>query len=151
MDMLTLGHFGDHKRFEGLIELRWKNGTRVYSFCGAMLSSSLLTEEIKMAKTVTSKERKKSGTKSLKVHAPFKSKELKNVELVIDTLLECIKTGDIETFREVLMAHLMTVNKVKLAQKAGIGRRTLYDLIDPNKEFNPELSTVSAIIQALAA
>lgn len=76
---------------------------------------------------------------------------MKNVELVIDTLLECIKTGDIETFREVLMAHLMTVNKVKLAQKAGIGRRTLYDLIDPNKEFNPELSTVSAIIQALAA
>jgi DNA-binding phage protein len=104
-----------------------------------------------MAKTVTSKKRKKSGMKSLKVHAPFKSKELKDVELVIDTLLECIKTGDIETFREVLMAHLMTVNKVKLAQKAGIGRRTLYDLIDPNKEFNPELSTVSAIIQALAA
>jgi DNA-binding phage protein len=104
-----------------------------------------------MAKTVTSKERKKSGMKSLKVHAPFKNKELKDVELVIDTLLECIKTGDIETFREVLMAHLMTVNKVKLAQKAGIGRRTLYDLIDPNKEFNPELSTVSAIIQALAA
>jgi putative addiction module killer protein len=32
LDMLTLGHFGDHKRFEGLIELRWKNGTRVYSF-----------------------------------------------------------------------------------------------------------------------
>ena len=32
LDMLSLGHFGDHKRFEGLIELRWKNGTRVYSF-----------------------------------------------------------------------------------------------------------------------
>ena len=104
-----------------------------------------------MAKTVTSKEHKKLGTKSLKAHAPFKSKELKDVELVIDTLLECIKTGDIETFREVLMAHLVTVNKVKLAQKAGIGRRTLYDLIDPNKEFNPEISTVSAIIQAIAA
>jgi putative addiction module killer protein len=32
LDMLTLGHFSDHKRFEGLIELRWKNGVRVYSF-----------------------------------------------------------------------------------------------------------------------
>jgi DNA-binding phage protein len=73
------------------------------------------------------------------------------VDLVIETLLDCIKTGDIETLREVLMAHLMTVNKVKLAQKAGIGRRTLYDLIDPKKEFNPELSTISALIQALAA
>jgi DNA-binding phage protein len=104
-----------------------------------------------MAKTVTSKELKKSGTKSLKVHVPFKSRELKKVDLVIDTLLDCIKTGDIESFREVLMAHLMTVNKVKLAQKAGIGRRTLYDLIDPKKEFNPELSTISALMQALAA
>ena len=32
LDMLSLGHFGNHKRFEGLIELRWMNGTRVYSF-----------------------------------------------------------------------------------------------------------------------
>lgn len=32
LDLLSLGHFGDHKRFEGLIELRWKNGTRVYTF-----------------------------------------------------------------------------------------------------------------------
>ncbi len=30
--MISLGHFGDHKRFEGLIELRWHNGTRVYAF-----------------------------------------------------------------------------------------------------------------------
>jgi DNA-binding phage protein len=104
-----------------------------------------------MAKTATSKERKKSETKSLKVHVPFKSDELKNAKLVIETLLECIRTGDIETFREVLMAHLMTVNKSQLAKKAGIGRRTLYDLVDPKKEFNPELSTVSALIQALAA
>lgn len=49
------------------------------------------------------------------------------------------------------MAHLMTVNKMELAKKAGIGRRTLYDLIDPKKEFNPELSTISALMQALAA
>jgi len=50
-----------------------------------------------------------------------------------------------------LFAHLMTVYKVALVKKAGIGRRTLYDLIDPKKEFNPELSAVSALIQALAA
>ncbi len=128
-----------------------KMGLGFIHSCGVMQLSLLLTEEIKVAKTVTSKERKKSGTKSLKAHVPFKSNELKDVELVIDTLLECIKTGDIETFREVLMVHLITVNKVKLAQKAGIGRRTLYDLVDPKKKFNPELSTISAIIQALAA
>lgn len=32
LDLLSIGHLGNHKRFEGLIELRWKNGTRVYSF-----------------------------------------------------------------------------------------------------------------------
>ena len=32
LDHVSIGHFGDHKRFEGLIELRWLNGTRVYSF-----------------------------------------------------------------------------------------------------------------------
>ena len=32
LDLVAMGHFGSHKRFEGLIELRWLNGTRVYSF-----------------------------------------------------------------------------------------------------------------------
>ena len=119
--------------------------------CGVIQLWLPLTEEIKMAKIATLKKQKKSATKSLKVHVPFKSKILKESEVVADTLLECIKTGDLESFREVLFAHLLTVNKVALAKKAGIGRRTLYDLIDPKKEFNPELSTVSALIQALAA
>lgn len=104
-----------------------------------------------MRKIETLEKRKKSATKSLKVHEPFASKELKDSHLVAETLLECIRTGDLNSFREILMAHLMTVNKVAIAKKAGIGRRTLYDLIDPKKDFNPELSTVSAVIRALAA
>ena len=32
LDMLAIGHFGDCKRFEGLIEFRWKNGMRMYAF-----------------------------------------------------------------------------------------------------------------------
>lgn len=32
LDLLSVGHFGNHKRFEGLIELRWVNGNRVYTF-----------------------------------------------------------------------------------------------------------------------
>lgn len=104
-----------------------------------------------MRKNETSKKQKRSVTKSLRVHVPFASKELKNSKLVVETLLECIKTGDLQSFRDVLLAHLMTVNKMSLAAKAGIGRRTLYDLIDPKKDFNPGLSTVSAVIQALAA
>jgi DNA-binding phage protein len=104
-----------------------------------------------MRKAATSGKRKKSGTKSLRAHESFASKELKNPHLVAETLLECIKTGDMRSFREVLISHMMTVNKVRIAKKAGIGRRTLYDLIDPKKDFNPELSTISAVIRALAA
>ena len=26
LDLLSIGHLGNHKRFEGLLELRWKNG-----------------------------------------------------------------------------------------------------------------------------
>ena len=39
LDLRSIGHFGDHKRFEGLIELRWKNGTRVCTF---MWSNSIV-------------------------------------------------------------------------------------------------------------
>ena len=99
----------------------------------------------------TSRKQSRSGMKSLKVHVPFKSKELQDPQRVIETLLECIRINDLSSFREVLAAHLMTVNKLKLAKKAGVGRRTLYDLIDPNQEFNPELSTISALISSLAA
>lgn len=104
-----------------------------------------------MRKTETSKKQKKSGTKSLKVHVPFTSKELKDSKLVSETLLDCIRSGDLDSFREVLVVHLMTANKSEIAKIAGIGRRTLYDLMDPKKEFNPELTTVSAVIRALAA
>ena len=32
LDRLSVGHFGDHKRFDDLIELRWLNGMRLYGF-----------------------------------------------------------------------------------------------------------------------
>jgi DNA-binding phage protein len=107
--------------------------------------------EVNMPKTATSKKRSRSGTKSLKKYVPSTSPELKDPKLVSEALLECIKSGDIDSFRDVLASHLMTANKMKLAKKAGIGRRTLYDILDPKKKFNPELSTVSAVIRALAA
>lgn len=100
---------------------------------------------------MTSRKPKKSGMKFLTEHVPFAGKDLKAPELVAETLLECIKSGDLDSFRDVLIVHLATVNKFAIAKKAGIARRTLYDLLDPNKKFNPELSTVSAVIRALAA
>ncbi len=104
-----------------------------------------------MVNKKTSKKQKKFATKSLKEHVPFKSSTLKNKKLVIDTLLECIRKDDVDSFKELLTAHLMTVNKVDLAKKSGLSRRALYDLIDPKKKFNPGLSTITKIIKAIAA
>lgn len=104
-----------------------------------------------MGKTATSKKRKKSGKKYLTVYTPFSSKELKDPKIVVETLLDCIREGDTDSFREVLVAHLITVNKTDFAKKSGLGRRTLYALTDFKKEFNPEFSTISAILQSIAA
>ena len=108
-------------------------------------------EATNMAKARTSKKQKKSETKSLRAHDPFKSELLKDSEIVMEALFDCIRNNDVNSFRTVLAAHLMSINKTKLAQKAGIGRRTLYDIIDFNKEFNPEFTTISALMKALAA
>ncbi len=32
LDLIAIGHFGNHKRFDGLIELKWLSGMRVYMF-----------------------------------------------------------------------------------------------------------------------
>jgi DNA-binding phage protein len=104
-----------------------------------------------MAKAKTSKKQKLSEKKLLKPYSPFTSSELKNSKAVVRILLECIKTNDLETFRDVLVSHLVTANKTAIAKEAGIGRRTLYDLLDPNKEFNPGLVTVSSIIKCIGA
>ncbi len=104
-----------------------------------------------MAKIAILKKPSKSKTRLLTEHIPFSSPELRNPKLISEVLLECIRTGDLESFRDVLVSHIKTTGKTNLAKRAGIGRRTLYDILDPNKKFNPELSTVSAVIRALAA
>ncbi len=103
-----------------------------------------------MAKTSAPKKQKNLGKKSLVAHVPFTSSELKDSKLVSDTLLECIRTGDLDAFREVLASHIMSANKLQLAKKTGIGRRTLYDILDPTINFNPALATVCAIMRGLS-
>ena len=103
-----------------------------------------------MAKTATSAKRKKSSLKSLKKHDVFGA-HLKDSALVKEVLVEALMSNDLETFQDVLIAHLRTVSKSKLAAKTKIGRQTLYDLIDEKKEFNPTLSTLGSILKAIAA
>lgn len=104
-----------------------------------------------MAKTKTSKKQEKSKTTSLVVHTPHTSKLLLDAKLVLEVLFDCLKENDLETFRDVLISHIKTVNKVNFSKKAKIGRTTLYELLDTEREFNPSLSTVAAVISAIEA
>lgn len=103
-----------------------------------------------MAKTATSAKRKKSSLGSLKKHNVF-SARLRDPRIVKEVLIDALMTNDLEVFQDVLVAYLRTVSKSRLAAKSKLGRQTLYDLIDEKKEFNPTLSTLGSILEALAA
>jgi DNA-binding phage protein len=134
----------DSSNFDG------KMGFEFTHFSGETFWLLPCTEEIKMAKTKTSGKQKKSKMIYLKEFVPYSNPDLKNPKLVGETLLDCIRTGDLEAFRDVLSSFIAVTNKLELAKKAGISQHTLYTLIDPKKKFNPELETVSAVIRALA-
>lgn len=79
------------------------------------------------------------------------TKTLKDRKLVLEALLDCLVYNDLETFQDVLVAHLRTVSKTKFAAETRIGRQTLYDLLDDKKPFNPTLTTLGSILKNLAA
>lgn len=86
----------------------------------------------------------------MEVHNPF-DKKLADVQLIKRSVLQALVDGDIEAVRDLLIAHLRTVNKSKLAAKTKLGRQTIYDLIDMDKEFNPSVKTLTTILNNLAA
>jgi DNA-binding phage protein len=77
-----------------------------------------------MAKAKTSKKLKASSTHTLKKHEP-NTKLLADKKLVVEVLIEALFTNDLNTFRDVLIAHLRTISKTELAKKTGIGRRKI--------------------------
>lgn len=101
-----------------------------------------------MGKAKTSKKQKKSSKNSLREFKPSTSLLLSK-KLVAEVLVESLLENDIETFQDVLVSHLRTLSKTELAKKTGLGRRTLYDLIE-GKNFDPRLSTLSALLSKIA-
>lgn len=102
-----------------------------------------------MAKAKTSKKQKISSLDTLKKHKTD-TKLLLNKKLIVEVLIESLLKNDIQTFRDVLISHIRTMSKTSLAKKTGLGRRTLYDLIE-NENFDPRLSTLGSLLSKLAA
>ena len=107
-----------------------------------------------MGKGKTSLKRKKSLINSkvyiLELHDPY-DKKLLDMKLIKKAIWQALVDSDLEAVRDLLIAHLRTVNKTKLAAKTKLGRQTIYDLINDNKEFNPSVKTLSLILANLAA
>lgn len=101
-----------------------------------------------MDKVRTSKKLKNSSKKSLKEFKPSTSLLLSK-KLVAEVLVDSLLENDIQTFQDVLVSHLRTLSKTELAKQTGLGRRTLYDLIE-GKNFDPRLSTLSALLSKIA-
>ena len=94
-------------------------------------------------------KQKKFLIKLLKQHK-VGSKRLRNEKLVKSVLVEALMKNDLETFQDVLITHLNANPKSRLAQTTGLGRQTLYDLVNEDKEFNPTLKTLGAILQTFS-
>ncbi len=80
----------------------------------------------------------------MKAHDIY-SERLKDARLVKEVLIDALMENDIETFQDVLIAHLRAAPKTAFSRKSGLGRQTLYDLIDDSKEFNQKLSNMCPV------
>ena len=103
-----------------------------------------------MDRIKTSKKQKKLSKNNLQTHNPFKG-DFSNSRLIKEILIDALMENDLEVFEDVLLAYLRACSKSKLAKQSGLGRQTLYDLLDAEKEFNPTLSTLAALLNTIAA
>ena len=83
-------------------------------------------------------------------HNPY-PKELADKERIKEAVYFSLVEGDLESVRDLLIAHLYTVNKLELSKVTKIGRQTLYDLMNKEKDFNPTLKTIVTILDYSAA
>lgn len=119
-------------------------------------------EEIKMGKTQTSSKREKSSKNTLKAKANAKPRlktgsqaydysaasELANRKFISDAIADALLDGDADAIREILLSHLEQVHKDNFYKDAGISRRALFKLMEP--DANPTLESLAKVCRALA-
>jgi len=103
-----------------------------------------------MANKKTLKKQKAFSFDSLK-RFESDSKLMSNKKVVREALIDALMHDDLNAFRDVFIAYVRYTSKSALVKKTGLGRQTLYDLLDMKKEFNPNFKTIGAILETLAA
>lgn len=89
--------------------------------------------------------RKLKNPSRAKAHDP--DKKLRDVEFISKALMDCLWSGDMAAFKEIVKAHYEAVNTAKALRGIGLSKRTFYEAVSP--KGNPRLDTVAKIIQGL--
>jgi probable addiction module antidote protein len=85
----------------------------------------------------------------LKIERHSSSERLKDKNFVLQALMESLRDGDADAFKEILRAHIDVANKTQFSEKTKIPERTLYRMV--SKEGNPTLDNVAKMVHALCA
>lgn len=115
-----------------------------------------------MGKMQTSKKREKSLKNTLKPKAIAKlrlkagspasdysaASELANRKFISEAIADALIDGDADAIRDILLSHLEQVHKENFYKGAGISRRALFKLMEPNA--NPTLESLAKVCKALA-
>jgi putative addiction module killer protein len=148
----NLEYFGDAKSLgNGLAELRWKNGWRVYFVKEKASIILLLNGGNKMRRKKISKKQEFSFknmqetkiTKSKDITELNPEKAFMDLQKVGTTLFECLIDNDTETFIEILDSYLR-INRLQVAKKAKMSRSTIQLAL--SKGGNPTLKTIAKIV-----
>lgn len=110
-----------------------------------------------MGKTKTSKKpgfslksmEKIKLNKDVKVIKDNSLKNMSDTKKIKRALADCIFSDDMETFKEILRAHLDTVNISQFAEETGMARKTIYRILEP--ESNPTFKNITKLLSAISA
>ena len=105
-----------------------------------------------MGKAKTLKKPKKSSKKSEPVVLhKYVANKPQDPGILREFLIEAIFEDDVEQLADAIIAMLRQANKAEVIRKSGLGRRTIYDIIEGKREFNPSIRTLSSLLKAFAA
>lgn len=76
---------------------------------------------------------------------------LRDGAAVRQALLQAIIEDDLDTFRDVLIGHLRATSKTRLARKTGLGRQTIYDILQNEAGFDLRVSTLAKLLKSLSS
>jgi probable addiction module antidote protein len=77
------------------------------------------------------------------------SEEILDESFLAKALFKALKDEDVDSFKEILFAHLDAKVKSKVAKKMGLAHRTMYEAL--SEKGNPSLKTIAKIVRMACA